>query len=66
MNDPLSLTKKSGLQKQVKIQKRNKSKEMRKAMSKQDEKRIVDKKAKRLNVQAKLREQDYNFTEGDI
>ncbi len=49
-----------------KIQKRNKSKEMRKAMSKQDEKRIVDKKAKRLNVQAKLREQDYNFTEGDI
>ena len=39
---------------------------MRKAMSKQDEKRIVDKKAKRLNVQAKLREQDYNFTEGDI
>ena len=49
-----------------KIQKRNKSKEMRKAMSKQDEKRFVDKKAKRLNVQAKLREQDYNFTEGDI
>ena len=49
-----------------KIQKRNKSKEMKKGMGKQDEKRIMDKKVKRLNVQAKLKEQDYNFTEGDI
>ena len=49
-----------------KIQKRNKSKEMRKAMGKQDEKRILDKRLKRMNVQAKLKEQEYNFIEEDI
>lgn len=49
-----------------KIQKRNKSKEMRKAMGKQDDKRISEKRAKRFNVQAKLREQDSHFNEGDI
>ena len=49
-----------------KIQKRNKSKEIRKAMGKQDEKRILDKRLKRMNVQAKLKEQEHNFIEEDI
>ena len=49
-----------------KIQKRSKSKELRKALGKQDDKRISDKRVKRSNVQAKLREQDSHFNEGDI